>query len=852
MGRVKKTPVLALLCMVLSILTIVAMMPGMAYASETTDGSATQSGNMDTTGTMESRTWDHSKSKTATNLTKDSKGNLTSEVTLSLPSKEEKLDSDIVFVMDKSSCNDETANKMNELLRNLNQALTNSGASVKIGMIAFDGTGHDLYSMKKFDGSEDQINQISSAAGKNSIPLNQKVGGTNMQAGLVAAKDMLDKDTSVQKSRKYMIMVTDGMTRLFTGSDGEVKDIYYKGQYSYNYIYGMIDEWDQYRFGPITNGDNYNPYRNKNNLNWSWGGYWSQVQKWVQNDGDTYAQNYKKYGNAPTNIDNNFNYLTDDSAGNHAMAVDRAVYEAYNAYKDMVDSGYQCYAIQVGSYKFAEAFLGALNSLSGNKCKLDFNDIVKNRILYLVGAGSTVTDTIGDQFDLTDPKKMELTIDDEQENSKTYDAVKIDENHYGFLPQEGDKKYAYEVAYTPDNKDTKIRENIVWTTNVPITNFQHVSLTYQEKLKEPKTEPGTYGQLDLNGDGRIDGTSTLIDTSKAIYTNESAILQPKDSDGKGGTSENFGKPSVSYTVEKTTPTTPTEPTEPTTPSTPTEPTKPEEHTITFQPNNGQPTFTQTVPDGGQAVLPDEPSKKGHKFIGWYTDSALTKAYDFSTPVKSDLTLYAKWKKGIPTSHQVKKITGILLPKVIAKGKHTQVLTWTALKNVDGYFIYTNRCDEAHGRIPHPFKKVADYKASKARVYTKKHLTTYRNYKYYVAAYKIKHGKKVIVRNSVTVHSVCGNTSARSTNVKAVKAAKHAITLKKGQSYKLKASIYKVNKKKAFLDQTHCALLRYLTANSKVATVDYNTGKIKAVKAGKTNIYVLGVNGIRDKVTVTVK
>ena len=179
-----------------------------------------------------------------------------------------------------------------------------------------------------------------------------------------------------------------------------------------------------------------------------------------------------------------------------------------------------------------------------------------------------------------------------------------------------------------------------------------------------------------------------------------------------------------------------------------------------------------------------------------------------------------------------------------------MLTWTALKNVDGYFIYTNHCDE--GRLLHPFKKVADYKASKARVYTKRHLTTYDNYKYYVAAYKIKHGKKVIVRNSVTVHSVCGNTSARSTNVKAVKTSRHAITLKKGQTYRIKAAAYKVNKKRAFLDQTHCGLLRYLTADSKIASVDYNTGKIKAVKAGKTNIYVLGVNGIRDKVAVKVK
>ena len=296
----------------------------------------------------------------------------------------------------------------------------------------------------------------------------------------------------------------------------------------------------------------------------------------------------------------------------------------------------------------------------------------------------------------------------------------------------------------------------------------------------------------------------------------------------------------------------TENSTPVIPDTPVTPT--EEHTITFHPNNDQPTFTQVVPDGGQAVQPENPSNSGFTFGGWYTDSSLTKAYDFTLPVKSNLDLYAKWTKKTPNvkpSKPTKKVTGILLPKVIAKGKHTQVFTWTALNNVDGYFIYTNHCDE--GKKLHPFKKVADYKASRARVYTVRNLKTYDNYKYYVAAYKIKkNGKKQIVRNSVTVHSVCGNTSARSTNVKAVKAAKHTITLKKGQSYRLKASVYKVNKKRAFLDATHCGLLRYLSRDRKIATVDYNTGRIKGVKAGKTTVYVLGVNGIRDKVVVTVK
>ncbi len=309
---------------------------------------------------------------------------------------------------------------------------------------------------------------------------------------------------------------------------------------------------------------------------------------------------------------------------------------------------------------------------------------------------------------------------------------------------------------------------------------------------------------------------------------------------------------ITYTATWTKNNTPTDPTTPTTPSTPSTPS--EEHKVTISPNNGDADITQTVPDGGKAVEPDDLTNDGYKFDGWYTDSEMTQPFDFSQPIKSDVHIYAKWTKTNtpvkPASSSSKKVSGILLPKVIAKGKHTQTLTWTALKKVDGYFIYTNHCDE--GKTKHAFKKVADYKASKSRVYTVKNLKTYHNYKYYVAAYKIKNGKKVVVRNSVTVHSVCGNTSARSTNVKSVKVSKHAVTLKKGQTYKVKASISKLNKKRAFLDATHCGLLRYLTADSNIATVNYKTGMIKAKKAGKTTVYVLGVNGIRDKVTVTVK
>jgi len=47
---------------------------------------------------------------------------------------------------------------------------------------------------------------------------------------------------------------------------------------------------------------------------------------------------------------------------------------------------------------------------------------------------------------------------------------------------------------------------------------------------------------------------------------------------------------------------------------------------------------------GKLVKPADPTRDGYTFGGWYTDEVCTQAYDFSTPVTADLTLYAKWTK----------------------------------------------------------------------------------------------------------------------------------------------------------------------------------------------------------------
>lgn len=65
-------------------------------------------------------------------------------------------------------------------------------------------------------------------------------------------------------------------------------------------------------------------------------------------------------------------------------------------------------------------------------------------------------------------------------------------------------------------------------------------------------------------------------------------------------------------------------------------------TVSFNSNGGSPVESQTVKNGTTATLPDDPTQEGYLFMTWYSDVGLTKAFDFTTPVTDDLTLYASW------------------------------------------------------------------------------------------------------------------------------------------------------------------------------------------------------------------
>ena len=553
--------------------------------------------------------WDVSRSKTATKLDKKT---WTSNVTLSLPSAEENLASDVVFVLDKSECASESAEAAKELVSQLLAQQELEKATLKVGVVAFGGTAIVVRGLEEITDAAD----LNDAVTDGNI---RGLHGTNIQAGLIEADKMLSEDTEVSDNRKYVVLISDGHTYEFSKEgeygeyvDGaaEFKGLKTYGIYSetdlYAYAYGISytihslhdqyytgdynpdgtykGDWrgnyltdDQYIFTNTANSAKY--VKNEYEMPYgTWDKYLKHISEVVAADGGQYDVELKydstgNYGNQCIGSDKSKaeraaladsilgkdNYIKCglDAAGNdnqlmHASGVDRAVYEAYTKYASMAEK-YHCYPIYVKNgaaattqdygYQLMHA-LGTISNNTGTDVSVPNADVtapgitaiftsIKNDILYAVGAGSTVTDTIGEKFDFADIKS--LTV-----GGKPLTMVK-DGNTWYFGNDEtaGATNYRFKVAYD------SAKDKFVWTINENVSNFAPVQLTYTVKLTKHETDPGTYGVEDLKGEK----TLSDAEAEKALFTNAYAVLNAINSAGAPLKPLDFPKPSVSYTVK---------------------------------------------------------------------------------------------------------------------------------------------------------------------------------------------------------------------------------------------------------------------------------------------------------------
>ena len=67
-----------------------------------------------------------------------------------------------------------------------------------------------------------------------------------------------------------------------------------------------------------------------------------------------------------------------------------------------------------------------------------------------------------------------------------------------------------------------------------------------------------------------------------------------------------------------------------------------DYEVSFVTEHGDPPTSQNVTYNGTADDPGKLTEEGYTFIGWYTDETYTKEFDFTKPITSNTTVYAKW------------------------------------------------------------------------------------------------------------------------------------------------------------------------------------------------------------------
>ena len=469
-----------------------------------------------------------SRSKTATPL---DTATWTSDVTLSLPSAEEKLDSDVVFVLDgSSSANTNVVIEALGLLSELKDAAEDSGAAVNVCVVKFK---RQAYKSDWFDLS------TSYDAIKAAMETTYS-GGTNIHAGLLAGNAALAEHPKISPDKKYLVLVSDGSTYLYSTDGNWASDTPFSRSYytkeNYNGFAGGF--WDNGLYEPNNHEGNVPRPKTTSNVA-TWQAYLADVaERNAESNGDQYDYHI--------NYDLNFNqgipsddFKSQPCEPRTANNRDMAFYYADQVWQQIKSAGYNAYSIATqdssagaGNADDSYYFMNYLN----RGRSLDFSTI-RNEILYAVDAGSYVTDYMGYvendyNFDLVnDPAKIYVTVGDE-----TLEAVPLQKNTYGFGWDKENNSYNYVLTYTPAADG---EEHFLWNINVPITNLRHVQLHYTVKLMNPKTEAGTYGTYDANGSQGYDG----------LYTNSSATLYPRATGTEiVGDGQDFLKPTVSYQI----------------------------------------------------------------------------------------------------------------------------------------------------------------------------------------------------------------------------------------------------------------------------------------------------------------
>jgi len=228
--------------------------------------------------------------------------------------------------------------------------------------------------------------------------------------------------------------------------------------------------------------------------------------------------------------------------------------------------------------------------------------------------------------------------------------------------------------------------------------------------------------------------------------------------------------------------------------------------------------------------PADPTKEGYSFAGWSPE--IPKRME-----AKDQTIKATWERLAPQ--------GILLTTATATGKRAIKITWTKLKNVDGYDIFYTKCGSYL-----QYMLGGTVEAGRKRSLTIKGLDKNEDYKCYIRAWIMQDGKKIYVgEKSPQAHIITSGYKETMTNPKSIVLNKKSATLKVGKTLKLKATVEGLYADMKILK--HEGLVRYISSAPRIAKVN-KKGVITALKAGACRIYALTSNGLYKSVKITVE
>ena len=462
--------------------------------------------------------------KTATALDE----NLETKVTLSFPGQREAEPADVVFVLDKSGASAQTDifKQAKAFLEEINQKAKADGLNIKVGVVLFNKMGNvQLPLTDVVAGYDDILNAMNSSVHS----------GTNMDAGLLAAKSILDADTAVKAENKHVILISDGATYLYCKN----------GDYTKPYTRSFGDPTKQtnpvtgaaYPYGSNKMGGIWEWQSREYNFNNAWKKFpdgsnfiFSQAMKSPEKLGEYLAYYRGQYENSDKNWAQ-YDYEYTDAAANNGTTnpipvdvnapcnIDVAFWSTDDTFQSMVKAGYDMNVYYKNAADFdGQVFLQYLVRNSNNgELNTDF-DKLKAKLVDKIAAGSTVEDTIGANFDfVNDPAKISLTANDEKLSPE-----KIDATTYGF-GKTSDGTYRFTLKYQAGEN-----EKLILTLNEAAAPSRPVVLEYSELLVNKPTEPGTH----------------------TLKVNESAVLHPIDGNGVAGEAYEFPVPTVDYTVAK--------------------------------------------------------------------------------------------------------------------------------------------------------------------------------------------------------------------------------------------------------------------------------------------------------------